>query len=255
MICADALARIERRVRILEDHLHLAAERSQLAPRERGDVACRRSGSCRWSARAAARGSRPSVDLPQPDSPTMPSVSPRADLERDAVDRVHVLARPRGGRDVDRDREVLDEVDAPRGARARSPAAVTRSPAPARRRATRPAGQAAPPGRDGTRPSGPGRLARAAPAASRRARSGAGSGARTRQPVGGSQQRRRRAGNRREPADARPVDARDRAEQPPGVGMLRVAEDRRLGALLDHPARVHHARSARRSRRRRPCRA
>ena len=32
---------------------------------------------------------RPSVDLPQPDSPTSPSVSPGPHLEADAVDGVH----------------------------------------------------------------------------------------------------------------------------------------------------------------------
>ena len=38
---------------------------------------------------------RPVVDLPQPDSPTSPSVSPGCDVERNAVDRVHApdLAR------------------------------------------------------------------------------------------------------------------------------------------------------------------
>ena len=30
----DALARVERRVRVLEDHLHLAAQRPQRAPRQ-----------------------------------------------------------------------------------------------------------------------------------------------------------------------------------------------------------------------------
>ena len=29
------------------------------------------------------------TDLPQPDSPTMPSVAPRLDREADAVDRAH----------------------------------------------------------------------------------------------------------------------------------------------------------------------
>ena len=40
---------------------------------------------------------RPTVVLPQPDSPTSPSVSPRASVERDAVDGAHLgrLARSR----------------------------------------------------------------------------------------------------------------------------------------------------------------
>ena len=33
--------------------------------------------------------SRPIVDLPQPDSPTTPRVSPAAHVEVDAVDRLH----------------------------------------------------------------------------------------------------------------------------------------------------------------------
>ena len=44
------------------------------------------------SASAAAARSSPVVDLPEPDSPTRPSVSPARDLEADAVDR---LARGR----------------------------------------------------------------------------------------------------------------------------------------------------------------
>ena len=34
-----------------------------------------------------------SVDLPQPDSPTTPSVSPLLQVERDAVDRAHLPDR------------------------------------------------------------------------------------------------------------------------------------------------------------------
>ena len=41
---------------------------------------------------------RASVVLPQPDSPTRPSVSPSAQLERDVVDRVDV---PDGAVDQD----------------------------------------------------------------------------------------------------------------------------------------------------------
>ena len=49
--------------------------------------------ACRRSARSGD-SMRPVVDLPQPDSPTSPSVSPRRDREVDAVDRAH-RARPR----------------------------------------------------------------------------------------------------------------------------------------------------------------
>ena len=73
---ADGHARIERRERILEDDLDLAAQLPHRARVERDEVhavelhACRRSGSMR------RRIIRPVVDLPQPDSPTRPSVSP-----------------------------------------------------------------------------------------------------------------------------------------------------------------------------------
>ena len=36
------------------------------------------------------RISRAVVDLPQPDSPTMPRVSPSADVQRDVLDGVHL---------------------------------------------------------------------------------------------------------------------------------------------------------------------
>ena len=52
-------------------------------------------------------------------------------------------------------------------------------------------------------------------------------------------ERGRQARDRRQPLGARPVDARDRAEQAPGVGMLGVVEDLVERPLLDDPARVH----------------
>ena len=56
-------------------------------------------------------------------------------------------------------------------------------------------------------------------------------------PVG---QRRRQARDRRQALGPRPVDAGDRAQQPPRVGVLRVVEDLVERPLLDDPARVHH---------------
>ena len=73
---ADALARVQRRVRVLEDDLHLLAQRPQPALRQLGDVDARRSGSCRHVGSSRRTISRAVVDLPQPDSPTIPSVSP-----------------------------------------------------------------------------------------------------------------------------------------------------------------------------------
>ena len=106
---ADPLARVERGVRVLEDHLHLAPERAQLPPRERRDVGAVEESRVPLVGSCSRTSSRPSVDLPQPDSPTMPSVSPRSHLERDAVDGVHELAGRRGER-ARTNREVLDEV-------------------------------------------------------------------------------------------------------------------------------------------------
>ena len=54
-------------------------------------------------------------------------------------------------------------------------------------------------------------------------------------------QRRRAAGDRHELLAARRVQARDRLEQPPGVGVLGHREDRVLVGVLDDPPRVHHA--------------
>ena len=68
---------LSERVRVLEDDLHVAAQPSQLArrePRVRSPPSKRISPAVGSSSRSSVR---PSVDLPQPDSPTRPSVSPR----------------------------------------------------------------------------------------------------------------------------------------------------------------------------------
>ena len=72
---ADAHARVERRVGILKDNLHLAPHVAQLALRHGQQIFAEKIDF-------AAVGSikrrivRPKVDLPQPDSPTKPNVSP-----------------------------------------------------------------------------------------------------------------------------------------------------------------------------------
>ena len=74
---ADRHARIEAGQRVLEDDLELLAQRAQLVPRRlahRSAAAAR--PPCPPSAAAAAAPRAPSVDLPQPHSPTTPSVSP-----------------------------------------------------------------------------------------------------------------------------------------------------------------------------------
>ena len=53
----------------------------------------RLSTTMRPSERMSRRMASPSVVLPEPDSPTTPTVSPRAQLDRDAVDGLHVADR------------------------------------------------------------------------------------------------------------------------------------------------------------------
>ena len=99
----DRHAGIERALRILKDDLDVAAlARAARGPRgpSQSSPSNRISPAVGSSRRSS---SRPIVLLPLPDSPTRPSVSPRADLERDAVDGPHAPVRPRrrarGGRD------------------------------------------------------------------------------------------------------------------------------------------------------------
>ena len=56
---------------------------------ERGDVLRRRTSTSPEVGSISRRMQRPVVDLPQPDSPTRPSVSPAVEVEADAVDRMH----------------------------------------------------------------------------------------------------------------------------------------------------------------------
>ena len=182
-------------------------------------------GSC------SRTSSRPSVDLPQPDSPTIAERLAAPHLERDAVDRVDDLATlaRNGGRPH---REVLDEVDRLEEHRG---GPLRRAHAPARRRAS--GRSAAPPGRDGRRRGGPAPTRSSSSGRVEQSSKRCGQRGAKRQPRRRRERRRRRARDRRQPADARPVDARDRAEQAPRVRVLRVAEDRRLRPLLDDAAR------------------
>ena len=75
---ADAHARIERRVRILEDDLHVAAG-AAAAPRARTPARRdRRTAISPEVGSISRRMQRPVVVLPLPDSPTRPNVSPRS---------------------------------------------------------------------------------------------------------------------------------------------------------------------------------
>ena len=97
-LLADLLGRVQRRLRVLEDHRHRVAaqlaqlrigEADELAPLEL-DRAARRS---RRRAGSRPRIERPSIDLPQPDSPTRPRVSPAVDRQIDVSHRLNGRAR------------------------------------------------------------------------------------------------------------------------------------------------------------------
>ena len=209
-------------------------------PRKRIGAAGRR--------RAAARAPRISVVLPQPDSPTMPSVSPSCSVNETSST---ACTLPDLGPVDDarrcRDRESGSEGARPRAARRRRRSALSvRHRSPARRReadlaadhaqlapsppassqqrsrCSRASGSCAASGGTSVHLCEGVRAARAEVAARRRV-----------------QQRRRRARDRRQASRAIAVDPRDRAEQAPRVGVLRVVEELVERALLDDPAGVH----------------
>ena len=76
---ADRHAAIERAEGILEDELHAGAQLAPgLALGARQRLAVERTSPLVGSSRPSAK--RPVVDLPQPDSPTRPSVRPRSSV-------------------------------------------------------------------------------------------------------------------------------------------------------------------------------
>ena len=75
---ADAVARVERRERILEDHLHLPADVAHARLARRSVMSSPVEHDPAAGRLVEADDRPPEVDLPQPDSPTRPSVSPRS---------------------------------------------------------------------------------------------------------------------------------------------------------------------------------
>ena len=73
-IARDPLARVQRLVRVLEDHLHPPAQLAQAALAATGSPSSATSPAAGSTSPSIARAS---VDLPQPDSPTTPRISPR----------------------------------------------------------------------------------------------------------------------------------------------------------------------------------
>ena len=72
---ADRHPRVERADRVLEDDLHLAPQPPELFPYFAKVLAVERRPTRTWAG-SSRRSVRPSVDLPQPDSPTRPKISP-----------------------------------------------------------------------------------------------------------------------------------------------------------------------------------
>ena len=82
----DPVARAERGIGILEHDLQCAAALAQGARRSAWSGRCRRNERSPEVGSVRRRIMRPVVDLPQPDSPTRARVSPRGDIERNAID-------------------------------------------------------------------------------------------------------------------------------------------------------------------------
>ena len=91
--------RIEVRHRILE-HVadRLAAQRAQRARRRASRGRCRRTRRCprlwRPGGGSNPKSERTVTDLPHPDSPTRQTISPRVDVEVDALDGANACRRP-----------------------------------------------------------------------------------------------------------------------------------------------------------------
>ena len=92
-LVADAVEGMQRRQRVLEDHRDLLAADARASRRR---DACSRSLPPKWISpvileifeRVSPITVSEDTDLPEPDSPTIPSVRPGADVVGDAVDRL-----------------------------------------------------------------------------------------------------------------------------------------------------------------------
>ena len=105
---ADPAARVQRAVRVLEDHLDLAAVRAHRRRGKLGDVVPVEHDPARGDVVQPAMH-RARVDLPQPVSPTRPSVSPRR-TSRLTPSTACTNAAAALDERAAADREVLDQV-------------------------------------------------------------------------------------------------------------------------------------------------
>ena len=216
---ADRHARIERGVGVLEDDLRVAAVGAQLVGVERAEIVGPRSARVPAVGSIRRSTSRPTVDLPQPDSPTSASVSPASTAKLDAVDgAAHgAVTRPN---DAAPHREMLDQACRPRAAR------LIDTERCSQRRA------------DGSATAVAGRRPSTSGGGAARAGIGSTNGQRAakRQPAGGSVMSGTHALDRWRGARDSVVEPRDRAEQADGVGMLRAWRTAR------RPARARRSR-------------
>ena len=125
----DGLARIERAVGVLEHHLEIAPRAAQLVARQRDAGRGPSSDTEPDVGRSSAITSRASVDLPEPDSPTMPRLRPASTAQLTPLSactspggREQLLARQRVAL-----HEVLRRRAAALGVAASAPACVMRA--------------------------------------------------------------------------------------------------------------------------------
>ena len=155
--------RVERRVRVLEDDVHLAAERPQLAPRQVRDVATLQpdgaGGRLEQPDDAVADGR-----LAAPGLPDEPEHLARRDREADAVDGVHRAAAAEEVRPAVKclTRSTTSSVGGPPRCRGwgHAPSIRSRDGSTRRGAARRPRAGAAPPSASGRRRAGSGRRTR-----------------------------------------------------------------------------------------------
>ena len=223
---ADGLARVERRVRVLEDHRHLAPLPAEVLSAEGREILAPKRDAARGRLVEAEQGA-PERRLPAAGLADQPDRPARADGEVDPVDRVDVGGDPL--RDAAADGEVLHEAcgldqEVVGGDRCRRGAHSSSPPPSVNQHAAEPdvvlrlqgrlVGRAA---REPERAPGmeraPGRL-----------------GGRVR----------RRALDRAERVLPGPVELGLGLQQPPGVRVARAHEHLLGRTRLDNLARVHH---------------
>ena len=213
--CRRSWRGLSEPIRVLEDHLHVAAERPAARAGRSASDPGRRADEPADRGDQAAGSACPSVDLPQPHSPTRPSVSPAASAKlTPSTARTRTAARRRvaGLRGhVDRQQRHACGTRASATRQATQWPCRGRDDAERRRRAAR---------RRSTR-----RAARRECAATAHRR-----------------QRRRRCPGLRRAARRRAVARRDgiAPSRPARVGMLRLGEERDRRGLHDLAAGIHH---------------